>query len=164
MRMSDQPSIEVETVMASSAEGIYAVITDLELMGEFDTEFRGGSWTSGAPAAVGSTFLGRNGHGDREWETTSTIIAATPGRAYGWSVNLDPDTKECVATWSFALRQVPEGTEVRYGVVLGAAPSGLSARIDKNPQSEAEFIEKRLQMFQENMGKTLEGVRRRASA
>jgi len=164
MRMSDQPSIEVETVMASSAEAIYAVITDLEAMGEFDTEFRGGSWRTGAPAAVGSTFLGRNGYGDREWETTSTIVTATPDRAFGWSVNLDPDTEECVATWSFALRQVPEGTEVRYGVVLGSAPSGLSARIDKNPENEAEFIEKRLQMFQENMVKTLEGVRRRASA
>ena len=65
-----------------------------------------------------------------------------------------------VATWTFNQRSVPDGTEVHYTVVVGTAPSGLSDAIERHPDSEDKIIEKRLMIFQENMVKTLEGIRR----
>lgn len=160
MRMSDQPSVTIETVIDAPADTLYALASDLDVLGSFGTEFEGGEWLTGTPATEGATFLGRQRNGDRSWESTSTVTAARPGREFEWKVGLDDDG-EAMATWRFGFRTVPDGTEVQYSVVLGSLPSGLTTLIDRNPGSEAEIIDKRLQLFQENMVKTLEGIRRR---
>ena len=158
MRMSDQPSVTVETTIAAPPERIFDLIGDLDVMSSFDTEFQAGEWVSGRPGALGSTFRGRQRMGEREWETTSTIVALEEPRTFGWEVG-DPDNP--TATWTFVLRSVPGGTEVRYSFVHGPGPSGLRAAIEARPDREADIIEGRLATLQENMVKTLEGIRRR---
>ncbi len=158
MRMSDEPSVAIETVIKADPERIYEVISDLDAMASFGTEFQSGEWTTGRPGQLGSTFLGRNQLYGNEWETTSTITAANPGRDFTWRVG-DPDNH--VAEWSVTIRTVPKGSEVRYRFTHGPGESGLTSRIDETPEKEEEFIDNRLQMIQENMVKTLEGVRRR---
>lgn len=160
MRMSDLPTVSVETVIEAPAGDIYAVITDLDALAGFGTEFRAGRWVSGSPGAVGSCFVGRNGRDDREWETTSTVVTAEPDREFAWAVNVD-DAGDALATWRFHLRSVPDGTEVRFTAVMGPGESGLTAAIARSPEAEEEIISRRLQHHQENMVKTLEGVRRR---
>ena len=159
MRMSDEPSVSVETVIAADPADIYDVVSDLDAMASFGTEFQGGDWVSGRPGAVGSRFRGRQQMGERAWETTSVVSVADRGRAFAWEVRNGDD--ELVATWTFTLRSVPGGTEVSYGVVVGPGRSGLTARIAEQPEAEATIIDRRLGMFQENMVKVLEGVRRR---
>ncbi len=161
MRMSDEPSVAVETLIKADGARIYELVSDLEVMASFGTEFQGGEWSSGRPGAVGSTFLGRQRMGDLEWETTSTVIAADPGKRFAWKVG-DPDNH--TAIWDLGLRSVPKGTEVTYSFVHGPGPSGLRTRIDANPDRESAAIESRLAMLQENMVKTLEGIRRRTAA
>ena len=160
MRMSDEPSISVETVIKADADRIYELMSDLDAMASFGTEFQAGEWVSGRPGTVGSTFRGRNRMGDNEWETISTIIEADKGKAFAWKVG-DPDNH--VAIWRATMRSVPGGTEVSYGFTHGPGPSGLTERIDARPEDEAKLIDARLQMIQENLIKTLEGIRRRVS-
>ncbi|MGI9606489.1 MAG: SRPBCC family protein [Acidimicrobiales bacterium] len=158
MRMSDQPSVTVETTISASPERIFDLVSDLDVMSSFDTEFHSGEWSSGRPGAVGSTFVGRQRMGDREWETTSTVSASDPGRTFAWKVG---DADDVGAIWTFTFRSVPKGTEVTYSFVHGPGSTGLRSRIEKHPEQEEEFIEARLTMLQQNMVKTLEGVRRR---
>ncbi len=160
MKMSDTPAVTVQTVIGADPKRVYEVASDLDAMASFGTEFQGGEWASGRPGAKGATFTGRQRLGDSEWETTSTVLRADPGRVFEWVVG---DTDNPTATWSLELRSTPRGTEVTYSFVHGPGPSGLRSRIETYPESEEKMIEARLAMLQENMVKTLEGVRRRVS-
>ena len=160
MKMSETPAVRVQTVISADAERLYEIATDLDAMASFGTEFQGGEWASGRPGSVGSTFTGRQRLGDSEWETTSTVLQAEPGRLFEWAVG---DTDNATATWSLELKPAKGGTEVSYSFVHGPGPSGLRDRIEQYPESEEKLIEGRLAMLQENMVKTLEGIRRRAA-
>lgn len=161
MQMSDQPSVAVETLIKAESARIYELASDLEVMASFGTEFVGGEWASGRPGSVGATFLGRQRMGDLHWETTSTVVAAEPGKRFAWRVG---DPEDFTAEWDLVMRNVPKGTEVTYSFMHGPGPSGLRTRIEANPDNESAIIESRLSMLQENMVKTLEGLRRRTAA
>ncbi len=158
MKMSDTPSVNVQTMIRADAERIYDMAADLDSMASHGTEFQGGSWVSGRPGSVGSSFVGRQKLGDLEWETTSTVTAAEPGRRFAWRVGTEEDF---TATWTLTLTPVPKGTEVDYGFVHGPGPSGLRSRVEADPSRESEIIDSRLATLQDNMIKTLEGIRRR---
>lgn len=160
MRLSDEPSVAVETTIKVEPERVYELVSDLDAMASFGTEFQSGRWSSGRPGSVGSTFVGQQRLGDREWETTSTITTANPGKAFAWVVG-DPD--DPTATWTVTMRSVPDGTEVNYSFVHGPGPSGLRDRVEAQPHDEEKFVEARLSMLQQNMVKTLEGIRRRTA-
>lgn len=160
MKMSDTPAVSIQTVIATDADRVFEIASDLDAMASFGTEFQGGQWASGRPGTVGSTFIGKQRLGDAEWETTSTILKADPGRCFEWAVG---DTANPTAIWKLEMAKAPGGTEVSYSFVHGPGPSGLRDRIEKYPESEEKLIEGRLAMLQENMVKTLEGIRRRAA-
>lgn len=160
MKMSDTPSVSVETVIQADNDRVYEIASDLDAMASFGTEFQAGEWATGRPGEVGSTFRGRQRLGDSEWETVSTVLTAKPGREFSWVVG---DVANPTATWTMQMRSVPGGTEVSYGFVHGPGPSGLRDRIEAHPDDESKFIEGRLAMLQENMVKTLEGIRRRSA-
>lgn len=160
MRLSDQPSVAVETTIKVDPQRVYELVSDLDAMASFGTEFQSGRWNSGRPGSVGSTFLGTQRLGDAEWETTSTVVKADVGKAFEWVVG-DPENP--TATWKVTMRSVPDGTEVTYSFVHGPGPSGLRDRIEAQPHDEAKFIEARLLTLQQNMIKTLEGIRRRTA-
>lgn len=160
MRMSDQPSVAIETTIKADAARVYELVSDLEVMSSFGTEFTRGEWRSGRPGTVGATFLGHQRLGDLEWETTSTITAADPSKRFAWRVG---DQDDFTADWQINLRSVPKGTALAYSFVHGPGPSGLRIRIDAAPEREEAIIDARLATLQENMVKTIEGIRRRTA-
>ncbi len=157
MKMSDLPTVTVETTMAADPPEVFAHLHDLDTLGGLGTEFQGGDWTTGRPGELGSTFVGRQRMGEREWESVSTVTTRQIDRSFGWTVG---DVDDPVARWTFELRRVPDGTEVSYTAVLGPGRSGLTAAIDAAPDREEQIIDRRLANLQENMVKTLEGIRR----
>ncbi len=138
MRLSEQPSVTVETVMEAGSDDVFAVLSNLETLAGFGTEFQSCRWVGGRPGTLGSSFVGVQRMGEREWESTATITALEPGRTFAWTVGAQDDP---VAVWTFTQRSVPDGTEVHYNVVVGTAPSGLSDAIVRHPDSEDEIIE-----------------------
>jgi len=58
--------ISVTRDIAASPEAVWALVTDLERMGEWSPENQGGNWVAPATeAAVGAIFKGSNSHGKR---------------------------------------------------------------------------------------------------
>lgn len=157
MRMSDHPSVVVETFIAASPARVWMLVTDLNLMGQWSPEYQGGEWLDDATApTVGARFKGRNTWRTREWTSVSTVIEAVPAQSFAWAVG---DPAHPAATWRFALTPEGPGTRVRQQAQLGPGPSGLTARIAELPDREEDIIAARTAEHRRNMQATLEGLK-----
>jgi uncharacterized protein YndB with AHSA1/START domain len=157
MRMSDRPSVEVEIFVAAAPQRVWELLGDLQLMGQWSPEYRGGEWLDDATGpAVGARFKGYNQRRERQWESVSTVIEAAPGRVIAWAVG---DSANPSATWRFDLTPEGTGTRVRQRVQIGPGPSGLTARIAELPDREEDIIAARTAEHQRNMQATLAGLK-----
>jgi uncharacterized protein YndB with AHSA1/START domain len=157
MRMSDRPSVETEIFIAASPQRVWELIADLQLMGQWSPEYRGGEWLDGATGpAVGARFKGRNQRRDRTWESVSTVVESTPGRVIAWAVG---EPANPGATWRFGLTPEGGGTRACQRVQMGPGPSGLTARIAELPDREEDIIAARTAEHQRNMQATLESLK-----
>jgi uncharacterized protein YndB with AHSA1/START domain len=155
--MSDRPSVEVETFIAASPQRVWELVVNLQLMGQWSPEYQGGEWLDGATGpTVGARFKGYNKRRDRAWESVSTVIESTPGRAIAWAVG---DPQNPGASWRFDLAAENRGTRVRQRVEIGPGPSGLTARIAELPDREADIIAARTAEHRRNMQSTLAGLK-----
>jgi uncharacterized protein YndB with AHSA1/START domain len=149
--------VEVDIFIAASPQRVWELVVDLQLMGQWSPEYQGGEWLDGATGpTVGARFKGHNTRRERAWESVSTVIEATPGRAIAWAVG---DPQNPGAVWRFALAAEGTGTRVRQHVQLGPGPSGLSARIAELPDREADILAARTAEHRRNMHTTLEGLK-----
>ena len=83
MRMRDKPTVAVEMCIAAPPARVWELVTDLRLMGHWSPEYQGGEWLDRATGPmVGARFKGRNKRREREWESVSTVLEATPGRSF----------------------------------------------------------------------------------
>lgn len=156
-RFADRPEVEVETVVAASPAELWALISDIDVPARFSPEFQGGTWLEGGSPTVGARFLGRNGHPARgEWETTSEIVEAQPGRVFAWAVG-DPERPSAV--WRFDLLEQPGGTRLRYSARMGPGPSGVTMLIESMPDKEEKILLRRLGEWRDNMTATVEGIK-----
>jgi hypothetical protein len=97
-------------LVAQAADQLYAMVSDVTRMGEWSPVCRACWWDEPEPGTaqvagpyVGAWFTGRNETPERTWETRSQVVAAIPGREFGWEVN---------------------GGWVRWGFTFDAAPGG----------------------------------------
>ena len=95
---------QVTIAIAASSERVYALVSDITRYGEWSPENRGGRWLAGAGGpAVGARFKGKN-HRRISWSTTCTVLAAEPGREFGFGVGKSADT-----VWRYTIEPTPEG-------------------------------------------------------
>ncbi|MGI9666531.1 MAG: SRPBCC family protein [Acidimicrobiia bacterium] len=153
--MADGPTVVVDIDIDAPPSDVWRLITDINLSARFQDEFLEGEWIDDQPG-LGARFLGRNRMGDREWETTNYIAAYDPLRRFGWAVD-DPELPG--ATWTFILEPRRSGTHLTYRRVVGPGPSGLAAIIDRHPDREEEFIERRDAVHREHMTAVLRGIK-----
>jgi uncharacterized protein YndB with AHSA1/START domain len=163
MKYADCPVVEVDVLVESSAEMVWALVTDIDLPARFSKEFLGGTWLDGAERpAVGARFEGRNHHpAVGEWKSTSTVVACEPGRVLAWAVG-DPETPS--ATWRFELTPEAGGTRLRQRAQMGPGPSGLTPAIQAMPDKEERIVAGRLEEWRRNMMATVEGIKALAEA
>ena len=157
MRLRDRPTVEADIFVAAPAARVWALVTNLELMGQWSPEYQGGEWLDGATGpVVGARFKGRNKRREREWESTSTVVEGEAGRSFAWAVGHPTNP---AATWRFDLTPEGAGTWVRQHVQLGPGPSGLTARIAELPDREEDIVAARTAEHQRNMQITLQGLK-----
>jgi hypothetical protein len=107
------PSSDASATIEIAADPgrVYALITDLDVLGELADEATSMRWTRGATTArVGATFRGANRNGLRRWSTSCTVAAADPGRCFAFEVTFPPALR--VARWQYDLAPTDAGCVV----------------------------------------------------
>lgn len=114
--------------------------------------------TDDTPIGLGSQFIGTNHNAMfGEFEITSFIDAYEPDAAFGWRTS---DVDNPGARWRFDLVAVGAGTRLRYSMILGPGPSGLTVAIDSMPDKEAIIIDRRVSAQHASMLEVLAAVKR----
>lgn len=125
-------------VIAADAHTIYDQVADPSQMGRWSPENRGADVpTPGAPATVGTVFVGSNRRGRARWVTRCTVTEAEPGRRFAFDVHQIGPTRPLVtapiASWSYDFESVEGGTRVTETWTDNRTkwPDWLAARFDK---------------------------------
>lgn len=97
---------EASTTIEAAPERVWALVTDIERMGEWSPENTGGRWTKGATGpAVGARFVGTNRHGRLRWNTHCTVVECAEPQRFSFTV------AENGMTWGWRIE--PDGTGTR---------------------------------------------------
>lgn len=169
MRDADDPAVQCEVRVEAAPARVWELVTDIALPARFSPELRRVRWLDGASLpAVGARFEGHNHHPMLgEWRTVSYVVELEPLRVFGWAV-VDPDSRfggstadprTPMASWRFVLAPQADGTQVRHGVVIGPARSGLSLAIDHMPEKEQTLVQRRLAELRGGIQATLLGIK-----
>ena len=133
---------------------VYALVSDIERMGEWSPEAVGGRWLDGGTGNVGDWFEGQNQSGERRWTRKCEVAEAAPGDGFTFVVG-------GVATnctwWSYEMTPTVTGTHLteRWWIV------------NKSPalvQASAEQYAARIRRTQEMLPATLAGLKAAAEA
>ncbi len=100
---SEQASIDI----AAPCDAVYALIADIERMGEWSPEAVGGTWLDGASASVGSRFEGHNRSGEREWSRMCEVVVADVGVDFTFVVG---GIESNFTWWSYEMEPTTTGT------------------------------------------------------
>jgi uncharacterized protein YndB with AHSA1/START domain len=162
-RYADKPSVEVRTWIKTSPPRVWQLVTDIQLMPSMSQELQSVEWLDGAAqAAVGARFVGHSSHEALgQWATTSEVVECEPERVLAWAVD---DAANPTAIWRFRLEPKDGGTELSQWMQMGPARSGLSFAIDRMPDKEQKIVFVRMREFEQNMGSTLQQIKKLAES
>tara|TARA_B100000029_G_scaffold194312_1_gene192361 strand:- start:13244 stop:14386 length:1143 start_codon:yes stop_codon:yes gene_type:complete len=155
----DEPGLTVETDVKATPAKLWDLISDINISSRFSNEFEGADWLD-EPPREGARFKGRNKN-ERigEWEVTCHVTSYEPNKVFAWAVG---DVEKPAATWEFRLTPLAGATRLRFAMVLGPGPSGLTRIIEQAPDSEKKIISNRQKDQHVNMRETVEGIKKLA--
>lgn len=130
---------------------IYAVVSDLPRSGEWSPECQGGTWTQGAPSAVGSVFRGENLRREDvvawaplirgTWHTEARVTAAEPGRTFRWMM-LSHVGGDQESVWGFDMTPAEGGAVLTHHFRMGKATAGIhKICADLDEDKRARFVD-----------------------
>jgi len=141
--------VRVERMIAADPAELYAMVADIERMGEWSPETEACEWTKGATGpAVGATFRGKNRNGTKKWSTNSTVVVADPGKAFAFDVTVGPLK---VARWAYTFEPTGDACRVtetwtdhrgRIATWAGRPASGVADRVSHNRASMDQTLER----------------------
>ncbi|MEL7210476.1 MAG: hypothetical protein AAGK32_19970 [Actinomycetota bacterium] len=106
--------------------------------------------------------MGRNRHeAIGEWEVPCIVDAFEEERVFGWATGLP---EEAGARWWFELEPIAGGTRLRYSMLIGPGPSGITAALESMPDREARILHGRVREHRANMTRVVEAIKARAEA
>jgi hypothetical protein len=109
--MPDAPTATGEIAVAADPRAVYALLTDLEVLGELADEAVAMRWVSGSSALPGAVFRGHNRNGWRRWSTTCTVTDADPGHVFAFDVHHTPP-RVPVSRWQYDIAATDGGCVV----------------------------------------------------
>ena len=140
-------------------ESVYAIVADVTRIGELSPVCRSSAWDDPAQAGKeGAWFTGHNAIGEFTWDTHCQVVAADPGREFGF-VNHGPNGDTELVRWGYTLEPAGDGTKVTESwQVLPAYPEFLGAG-DPNLDVKAR-IDGMAQMARDGIKDTLANLKR----
>jgi hypothetical protein len=91
-------------------EKLYALVSDVQRMGEWSPETQKGEWLDGATGpVVGARFKGTNKRGPFRWSTKPRVVAADEGKLFAFAV---PHSGKDMTKWSYRFEPEGDGTKV----------------------------------------------------
>jgi nitroreductase/uncharacterized protein YndB with AHSA1/START domain len=158
MGLSDGPGTVAEVDIDATPAAVWRAVTDIDLPARFSEEFQGASWETDEDPHLGATFVGRNQHpAIGSWEVRCFVIAFEPERAFGWRTAEAAD--DAGASWRFDLEPNGGNTRLKFSVMIGPGPSGISVAIDAMPDKESRILRNRVAEHHANMQLTVEGIK-----
>jgi hypothetical protein len=103
----------------------------------------------------GAVIRSRNGRGDFEWTTLSTVVDCEAPRLFRWATGDDDDP---AATWSLEATPFDGGVVVTHSVEFHAGMAPRGPAIAKQPERTNEIVSHRLAEVLANMKATIEGI------
>lgn len=165
-RLSDGPGAVVEVDIKASPGDVWPFVTDISFPAKFSEEFMGARWAEtgegiGGPAP-GARFIGANKHpAIGEWEVECFVHRYVERREFGWvTSNLDNPG----ARWSFELTPIAGATRLRFSLILGPGPSGISNAIAAMPDKEPAILRRRITEHLTNMQRVVDGIKEAVDA
>lgn len=135
----------------ATPEETYRLISDVTRTGEWSQQCHRCVWDTDE-RGVGATFTGHNRTPEREWQTTSTVVTAEPGREFAWSVGPGK------AVWGFRLAPAgEEQTELTEYTVVGESVEAFFR--DKYGDAAEAQLEDRRRHAVDGIPRTLEAIR-----
>lgn len=157
-RHADGPGTIVEVDIKAPAAAVWTYVRDINFGVAASTEFVGARWADGwdGPAS-GAQFIGSNSHqAIGQWDVPCFVDRYEEGREFGW-VTSDPENPG--AQWRFELASIAGATRLRYRVVLGPGPSGITAAIEQMPDKEARILARRIDEHRTNMQRVIDAMK-----
>jgi hypothetical protein len=126
--------IEVETGLVADPAEVFSYVSDLPRSGEWSPECRGGQWTSGSPAGVGSVFTARNYREPDvigwapvvrgEWTTECEVVESSAPRVFSWAMR-DSAGSAQESVWSFRIQPTQNGSSLTHAFWMGELTEGM---------------------------------------
>lgn len=162
-RLADGPGVVAEADIKAKPETVWSFVTDINFGADHSSEFTGARWADDQNGpALGAQFIGANTHNAiGEWEVRCFVDRFEPNQSFGWVTN-DPDSPG--AQWRFELQQIAGATRLRYRLLLGPGPSGISVAIDQMPDKEPRIIARRVSEHRANMQAVVDAIKVAAEA
>lgn len=153
--MKDGPSDEIADtfqigagmVIAAKSVDVFDYVSDLERIGEWSPECRGGIWLNGGPGRVGSVFQGRNLRATEvvswapivrgQWTTEAEIVQVDPPYRFAWAMR-DSAGQRQDSVWSFEVRPKHGTCELIHAFRMGQPTEGIRQIFGKLTPAEAE--------------------------
>jgi nitroreductase len=155
--LADGPGTVVEIDIDAPVGAVWPHVVDIGFGADHSEEFLGARWAEGSTGpAIDASFIGRNRHpAIGEWEVPCFVDRYEPEREFGW-VTSDPGNPG--ARWRFELSSIAGATRLRYRLVLGPGPSGISAAIASMPDKEPRILANRIREHRANMQRVVEAI------
>jgi len=162
-RHADGPGTIVEVDIKAPAAVVWPYVSDINIGASVSEEFTGARWADGSDGpSLGARFIGSNTHpAIGQWEVPCFIDRYEERRTFGW-VTSDPANPG--AQWRFELASIAGATRLRYRVVLGPGPSGITAAIEQMPDKEARILGRRIDEHRANMQRVVDAIKTAAEA
>ncbi|MEV0218286.1 SRPBCC family protein [Streptomyces sp. NPDC050704] len=126
--------VDTTTDIAADPATVFAYVSDLTRSGDWSPECRGGRWSSGDPATVGSVFTARNHREPEvvgwapvvrgEWTTECEVLESTPPRVFRWAMR-DSGGRAQESVWSFTVAPTAEGSSLTHAFWMGELTEGM---------------------------------------
>ena len=162
-RLADGPGVVVEADIKAPAKIVWPFVSDINFGADHSAEFTGARWADGTDGPeVGAKFIGANTHeAIGEWEVDCFVDRYEPERTFGW-VTSDADNPG--AQWRFELQSIAGATRLRFRVILGPGPSGITGAIEQMPDKEPRIIGRRIGEHRRNMQAVVDAIKVAAEA